>query len=386
MENMTLTDVLTRLSALDIEVRDATDIELVETLKQEKIELLTRKAELEDLESRRSTALDLEKGAVIGFKMEERKGTKNMENWTKEEILASKEYRSAFLKTLQGKPLNEVEQRLTMVPNTAAGLVPTETGNVIFSQMTKIAPMLNEINLLRVAGNLSFGTQTVRNPAASHVENAPAVPAADVFATVTLTGFEFFKAIQISKTISTMAIDMFEGWLAEMLAEDLAIQIDNQIINGGVVTRGISAAQVWANGVNQVTYVPGALAYSDITSLMGMLPAQFDGNAKFVMRKATFYNEVLGMIDANGNPLAVPDIASPGRYMILGHTVMIDDNVAANEAYFGDFKKVIGNLVEDINVARSAEAGFMNNSIIYRGTAIFDCNIAQPTAIVKLNV
>ena len=184
-----------------------------------------------------------------------------------------------------------------------------------------------------------------------------------------------------------MGIDAFESWIAKILGEDIAQVIDNEIINGGSVTGSIAAAQIWANGVNQITYIPAnGLAYSDLTSLIALLPSSFDGNAKFIMRKSTFYQQVLGMVDANGNPIAVPDIASPGRYSILGYPVLIDDNVAANEAYLGDYKQVVGHLAADIQIARSTESGFLSNSVDFRGTAIFDCDIAQPTAIVKLNV
>ena len=298
------------------------------------------------------------------------------------------EYRSAFFKILQGKPLTEAEQReFTLVPNTGGAVVPTETANMIFDTMTKIAPMLNEIQLLRVAGNLRFAVQGVRNPAAPHVEGVAVVPALDTMVTVTLSGFEFMKVIRISQTIQTMAISAFESWIVKMIGEDIAVQIDSEIINGGTVTGNIAAAQVWVDGVNQITYIPAnGLAYGDITNLIALLPSAFDRNAKFVMRKATFYTQVLGMLDANGKPIVVQDVASSGKYSILGYPVLIDDNVLANEAYLGDYKQVVGNLAADIQVARSTESGFLNNSVDFRGTAIFDCDIAQGAAIVKLNV
>ena len=304
----------------------------------------------------------------------------------------SKEYRNAFLKALQGKPLTEAEKReFVMTPPANAGsgaaVVPTQTANMIFDSMTKIAPMLNEIMLLRVAGNLRFAVQGVRNAAAVHVEGAPVVPAADTMVTVTLTGYEFMKVIRISATIQTMGIDMFESWIAKTLGEDLAVLLDNEIINGGSVTGNIAAAQVWANGANQITYIPAnGLAYSDLTGLIALLPSQFDANAKWLMNKRTFYTQVLGMEDANGKPIAVQDIANAGKYSILGYSVLIDDQVGANEAFLGDYKQVIGNLAADIQIARSSESGFLSNSVDFRATAIFDCDVAQPTAIVKLNV
>jgi len=338
----------------------------------------------ESFESRSAGANKSKTGKVID--------TTEKRNADTEDVYASPEYRSAFLKSLQGKPLNEAEKReFVMTPPANAGsgaaVVPTSTANMIFDSMTKIAPMLNEIQLLRVAGNLRFAVQGVRNAAAVHVEGTPVVPAADTMVTVTLTGYEFMKVIRISATIQTMGIDAFESWIAKTLGEDIAVVIDNEIINGGSVTGNIAAAQVWANGVNQITYVPAnGLAYSDITSLVALLPSVFDANAKFVMRKSTFYQQVLGMVDANGKPIAVQDIANAGKYSILGYPVLIDDQVVANEAYLGDYKQVVGNLSSDIQIARSTESGFLSNSVDFRGTAIFDCDLVNPTAVVKLNI
>ena len=382
-----LQEIETRMKAIKAELEaDGADIDALE---QEVKGLTEERAALQAKVEKRNKILgDITKGDGKVLDIIPKVDDKPKEERTREDVLASPEYRSAFFKSLQGKPLTDVEKReFTLVPNTAGAVVPTETANMIFDTMTKIAPMLSEIQLLRVAGNLRFAVQGVRNAAAAHAEGAPVVPALDTMVTVTLSGFEFMKVIRISQTIQTMAISAFESWIVKMIGEDIAVQIDSEIINGGTVTGNIAAAQVWVNGVNQITYVPAnGLAYSDITGLIALLPSSFDGNAKFVMRKSTFYGQVLAMTDANGNPLAVPDIASKGKYTILGYPVLIDDNVVVNEAYLGDYKQVVGNLAADIQVARSTESGFLNNSIDFRGTAIFDCDIAQPTAIVKLNV
>lgn len=382
-----LKEIEARMNAIKAELEaDGADIDALEKEVADLTE--ERKSLLEKIEKRNKVLNVIASGAGKTIDIIPKVDEKPREERTREEILASPEYRSAFFKTLQGKPLTDVEKReFTLVPNTAGAVVPTETANMIFDNMTRIAPMLNEIQLLRVAGNLRFAVQGVRNAAAAHVEGVAVVPALDTMVTVTLSGFEFMKVIRISQTIQTMAIPVFESWITKMIGEDIAVLIDNQIINGGTVTGSIAAAQVWVDGVNQITYVPAnGLAYDDLTDLIALLPSAFDANAKFIMRKSTFYGQVLSMMDGNGNPIAVADIANKGKYMILGYPVLIDDNVAANEAYLGDFKQVVGNLAADIQVARSVESGFLNNSVDFRGTAIFDCDIAQPTAIVKLNV
>lgn len=379
-----LLEIEERLSAIKGGIPTA-DMETIEAYKTETEALQEeRKAINEKIEARKALVDSIVsgEGMKIVKTFEDKEERKEMEV----KGIESKEYRSAFLKTLQGKELTEVEKReFTLVPNTAGAVVPTETANMIFDNMTKIAPMLNEIQLLRVAGNLRFAVQGVRNAAAAHAEGVAVVPAADTMVTVTLTGFEFMKVIRISATIATMSIDAFEAWIAKIIGEDVAVQIDAQLISGATVTGNIATAQVWADGVNQITYV-GAVTYPNLIGLIALLPSAFDRNAKFLMNKAMFYNQIMGVADANGNLLAVPDLASPGQYRILGYPVLIDDNAPAGEAFLGDFKQVVGNLSSDIKVDRSTESGFLNNSIDFRGTAIFDCDVAQPTAIVKLNV
>lgn len=377
-----------RMSAIKAELQtDGADIEALEkevnALKEE------RKGLLEKAEKRSKIIADIGGGAgnpVPNFMPKESRKAKEM---TTEEVLASPEYRTAFLKQLQGKPLTVEEREYVLTPpgnlGSASAAVPIETANMIFDQMIRIAPMLNEIMLMRVAGRLRFAVQGVRNPAVVHVENVAVVPAQDTLITVTLTGYEFMKAISVSATVQTMSIPAFEAWLTKILAEDIALVIDNQIINGGSVSGSIANAQVWANGINQVTYV-GQVAYTDLTNLISLLPSAFDANAKFVMSKATFYRQIMNITDANNNIITVPELAAPGKFRILGYPVLIDDNVTIGEAFLGDFRQVVGNLSQDIRVESSADSGFLRNSIDYRGTCIFDCAIAQPNAIVKLNV
>ena len=242
-------------------------------------------------------------------------------------------------------------------------------------------------SLLRVPGNLRFAVAGTQTAAAAHAEGGVAVvPDADTMVNVTLGGFEFIKVIRISATVRAMGIDAFESWIAENIGRLLAVAIDNEIINTATTTGGVIDGP-WVEGANQITYIPGnGLAHSDVVSLIALLPAQFDANAKFLMNKATFWNQFAAMEDANGNPIINPDLAAPGKYMVRGYPVLIDDNVAASEAYLGDFTQIVGNLSQDITVERSTESGFLNNSIDFRGTAIFDCDVALPAAIVKLNV
>jgi len=375
---MNLQEIELRLAAIKTEVEaDGADLNALET----EIKTLTeeRKALKDAVEQRTKLLSDITAG-VEGEVVKEFKEERKLEK-----ILTpdSPEYRVMFLKGLQGN-LNEIEKReWSSAVGSAGAVIPTVTSNMIFDLMTKIAPMLNEITLLRVAGNLRFAVDGAHAAAGIHVENAAVIPAADTMTFVTLGAFEFIKVQRVSATVRTMAIDAFEQWIVKALAEDLAIQLESEIILGTNVTGGVEDANVWADTVNGIDYGL-AVTYDDLVELIALLPARNDRTAKFLMNKAMYYNQIAKIQDANGNPIAIPDFANGAQMRILGYPVIISDVVGAGNAYLGDFTKIIGNLSQDVTIESSTQSGFLNNSIDYRGTCIFDCDHAAVSAFVKL--
>jgi len=304
---------------------------------------------------------------------------------SREDIVASQEYRTAFYKHLRGQAMSEVEQRAYTSGSTSAGAaIPTDTQSVLFEKMVKLAPMLSEITLLRVAGNVSFAVQSVRNAGYQHAENAAITVSADAIVSVTLAGYEFNKVISISKTVQTMSINAFEGWLTSMLAEDIARLIEDAIINGSgsSAPQGIAEAHTtWATTFEIST--TASITYDNVMDLIALLPAGYDPQAKFLTNKKFVYQQLAKVKDDQKNPILVKDMAEGLRFMLMGYPIIISDKVVDNEMYFGDYTKVIGNLSQDITVDMSEHSSFKNNAIDYRGGAIFDSKVAVPEAIVR---
>jgi len=304
---------------------------------------------------------------------------------TIEEIYETEEYRSAFFKNLLKKPLNDAEKRAYTVTNAAAA-IPTQTANILFDKMVKIAPMLNEITLLRVAGNVTFAVEGTREDAALHTENAAVTPAADTLTSVSLSGYEIIKVLRISKSVQTMTINSFESWLVDMLAEDIAEKIESYIINGtgSSQPKGVLYATTFTDGTNAVEYSTN-VTYSEISEAISYLPARYDTKAKFLCNKKFVYQQLAQILDANGNPILVNDMAAGLTMNLMGYPLIISDKVANGEMYLGDFTKVVGNLAQGIDVESSTQSGFLNNSVDFRGTALFDCDIALTDAFIKIS-
>ena len=359
------------------EKRDALDNDALE----ERItEMEAIKAEIE---ARKKAAAEEARKAEEVAKM---KGDKIIEQEEKKMFdIKSAEYRAAWLHNLQGNMTEE--DRAYVSGNTDSSSTPATPESVskkFFEKMKKLAPMLSEITLMQVAGNLRFVAEGVRNDADSkHTENSALDPAGDTTVSVVLGAFEFLKIIKISRTAKLMAIDAFEDWLVEMLSGDIARAIDNYILNDA--TNGIGAITFTTTTQILNTAATG-YTYKNVCDLIALLPAAYDAEAKFLVNKKTLYGKIAQITNSSGDPIFVPDTVSGIGGRLMGYPVVVDDYVstANNALYLGRWTDIVGNLSEGINVEADESAGFTSNSIVYRGVAAFDSKPAKTDGIVRL--
>ena len=382
LTEMSVDELLERQQELSAEIPAETrDQMTAEEIEQRADDL---KAVMDELEARREAARQAEQRRQEAAKDTGKKPEAKFEEGEKKTMnydIKSPEYRDMWIRNLQGN-LTPEERDVYNSGNTNA--VPTIVADRFFEKMKKLAPMLSEITLLRVAGNLKFVAEGTRNTATKHTENSVMSASEDATVSVTLSGFEFMKIIQISRTARLMSIDAFEGWLVEMLAGDIARAIDNYILNDA--TNGIAAITYTTGGDAQNQIVNGTYTYGTICDLIALLPAAYDAEAKFLINKKTLYTKIAAIVDSQKRPIFVQDSAAgvPGR--IMGYPVVVDDYVTnSNDAvYLGKWSDVVGNLSEDIHVDQDESAGFTANAILYRGLAVFDSKPAKTDAIVRL--
>lgn len=312
---------------------------------------------------------------IIMASMEVRNG----QNEQTEIRTESKEYRSAYLKHLMGKDMSDTEARDIAAAN---AVIPVQTQNAIITKVRELVPLLNEVQLLNVAGNVTFAVEGTVADAALHTENAEIASAADKLVTVSLAGYEIVKLVRISATVKTMSIDAFENWLTDMLSRKVAEMIEHYIVNGtgSNQPKGIVKAATWGT-TNSVAWVAAAPTAEEIIKQIGLLPSRHARVAKFLMNRTTFWTSIMPVRDDKKMPIVAGEGA--GAYNVFGYPVLLSDEVPAGEVYFGNFKMIVANLADDIKVDASSASGFRYNAIDYRGTAIFDCDIADDTAFVK---
>lgn len=296
--------------------------------------------------------------------------------------VSSPEYRSAFFKKLRRLELTETEKRAFSSGASSAGaVIPTQTANEIIKKLKQHAPLLGEITLLQVAGNVKFAIENAKADAAIHAENATITAGTDTFTTVTLGGYEIVKLVQISDTVSTMSIDAFESWLTDMLAEKIGEKIGVCLVNGTGTSEpaGVASAATWGD-TNSITVTKaGSLTAANVQALIGLLDGVYDANAKFLMSKKTLFTDFMPLQDNSKNSIVTVE----GKdYFVYGYPVLLESNVTVHEAYLGDFKKIVGNLAENITI--KGDFDINTNSNKYLGVAIFDSKVADSDAFVKL--
>ena len=379
---MRIKEIEARLAAIKKEIEergDAMKAEEIDALEKETKELTEERAGLIAAAEKRNGILDnIAKGAGIVSRTFEQK----QDNADPDDPFGTPEYRSAWLKNLRRLPLTDAEKRAyANASGTGAEVVPTQTANEIIGKVKKLAPMLNEVTLLHVKGAVKFAVEGTNNDAAIHKENAAITAAADTLTTVTLTGYEIIKLVQISDTVMTMSIAAFESWIVDMLAEAIARKVEDFFINGtgSSQPKGIDKANTWGTENSVTVTKAGSLTAANVQTLIGLLNAGYDRNAKFAMSKKTLFTDFMPLQDNSKNHIVT---VQGNNYFVYGYPVLLSDYVKEHEAFLGDFKKVCANLAENINVKNAYDID--TNSYKYSGIAIFDCTPAIGEAFVKL--
>lgn len=374
-----VTEIEQRLAAIRTEM-DAPDADL-DALNTEADNLIAERKTLLDKAEQRRQLLGKIAGGEVGREAR-RFPLAEPAPEQREYTYESPEYRTAWLHTLMRCDLTEVEQRAWSTATSSAGpAIPTQTANQILEKVTQYAPLLGQITLLRVPGNVTFAVEGDEPDAAYHTENAAITATETGLTEITLSAYEIVKLVQISKSVQKMAIDAFESWLTDMIAKKLAKQISATILTGSGSSqgKGIDKANTWG-ATNSVTVAKeGTLTTQNVLDLIALLPGGYDAGATFLMSKKTLFTDFMPLQDKSKNDLVRIE---GGSYYIYGYPVMLDERVADHEAYLANLSTVIGNMPEDVTI--TSDFDLTKNAFLFLGSAMFDCEPSRADAVRKL--
>lgn len=380
-----ISEIKKRLAEIQTEA-EKPDADLA-ALEAEADSLIDERKKLNDAAEQRSNLLNKLAGGQVGIVTRRFATLEQQEeqNYT----VNSEEYRSAWLKNLycsntQYTPnFTEQEKRaFTTVADSAGAAIPTQVSNTIIEKVNQLAPLLSEINLLKVPGSVTVPVEDEVADAKAHTENSTINADNDTLDKITLFGYEITKLVSISKSVALMTISAFETWLTNSIAKKIAKQISNVILYGSGTNegKGIDTGITWTNDKNAIEVGAAAsLSTENVLALIALLPGGYDANAKFIMSKKTLFTAFMPLQDKSKNDI----VKNEGKnYYIYGYPVLLDERVKLNEAYLGDFYTIMGNMPEDINI--TSDFDVKSNSYDFLGCCMFDCKPSVAEAFVKL--
>lgn len=337
----------------------------------------------DDMEARKAEilAIDAELDARKAAAAEEEARSKELAGQTGTKIVTevkkmnfevnSPEYRDAWLKNLQHKELT-AEERAAL--SNGGYAIPQETANQIWGK-AELYPLFNAIDVMHIPGTVILPVEGTVNDANVVAMGTAATDSADSLSRVSLGIYKIIKTIEITADVAAMAVPAFENWLVDRLANKLYRKCTALVAAGSGSSQPTGLTSVDATGH---TYTKAAITYADVLAIIASLPAQYAPNATFVMSRATFYQNVLAILDTANHPIVVQDVQAPAKFNILGYPVILEDAVST-DIIFGDLKEgYVWNFGQDISIDRDESVGFRTGSTVFRGMCLAD---GAPTGV-----
>lgn len=355
------------------EIEALKDVEIEEEKTEELVdERNLLKGAIEDLEKRNlSNAKVIEKPVKEERKMEEKN------------IYETEEYRSAFLKKLQGKKLNEKEERAMTTATTSAGAaIPTTTLNRIEEMLRQTSALYNMVDVLNIPGYLSIPVEDTVNDASWVAEGESSTDVNDKLKSVNFAAYKLIRTISITAEVSKMTVSAFENWIVKKLTDRMAMAIENAILNGtgNGQPKGILKEKITTLESNQA----GKFSYEDICKIMANLKAGYKRGSAFVVNTQTLWNDI-ATIKLGDNLVFVPDATGEFAGRIFGKPVIEDEFIGEGKILYGLFNKYTINWNENVNVTSDDSAEFRSGNRVYRGMALVDGKTVNTEAFVLMS-
>ena len=318
-------------------------------------------------------------------KLENLKKIKKVEERKMEEknILETAEYRSAFLKRLQGKPLNEEEQRaMTTAQESVGSTIPTTTLNRIEEKLRQTSALFNQVEVLNIPGYLSIPQEKITNEASWVAENTASDDADDTTDAINFGAYKLIRTISITAEVEAMSIDAFETYIVKKLSDKMAIAIENAILNGNGKGQPKGILQ---ETLEKVEYAKGSVpSYANLCSLMAKLKSGYKPNSKFVMSSKMLW-ENIATITVGNQLVFLPDPTGEFAGRIFGRPVIEDDYISDKKILLGNFEKYTINFNKAIEVTSDESVEFRKGNKVYRALGLLDGKTVNTEAFVLLD-
>lgn len=317
------------------------------------------------------------------------------------DIFSSREYRSAFYKSMLNQPLSEAERAIFdraqnqahiehrdafIGTSNGAAVIPTQTLDEVVKKASTQGGILQYVRQFKIPANLSVPVATPEDAAEWHTEGAAATASTNKPTNVSFGAFELLKVFSMSVASNAMTLDAFDSYLSTELSRTVMAAINSGVFSGTGTAQatGILSGITWT-AANSATFAAAGIKYADMLGLAAKLKRGYAQGAVFAMNNTTLFNRIMSVVDTTGKPMFT-DPTNGGVGYILGKPVVVDDFMPDDTILFGNFQYYGVNMPQDILLEVSRESSFKQGLIDYRAMAVADGKPIIPEAFVKLTL
>lgn len=299
----------------------------VKVLDEEIAELEEHRAKLADVEERMSLL-----GNVKSEKVEERKKMEVKDRFD------TPEYRHAYVEWLKTGDNSELRALTTDLTNAP---VPTILADEIETAWAEYGKISNMVSVVQIKGIFETLYEASATGAVWHDEGSDAPTEQEItLGTITITPKMIKKWISWTDELEALADDMLLRYIGREVPHYVIQLLDNAILTR---TDSDNKGVIGIVGNDNAVAVTQELSFNAVNVALAELSTW--ENITVVMNPATFFNNVMGLVDTTGRPIyqVMTDNAGKPRYYFGGYPVEFTDALEAYSASSTDPYMIVGN-------------------------------------------
>ena len=242
-----------------------------------------------------------------------------------EDFYASKEYRLAFANFVAtGKPMKFSNLDENTLTTDVGSVIPTTIIPRIIEKLESTGMVLNRVTRTFFKTGVQIPTSAVK-PVASWVnEGASSDRQKKTTSYISFSRFKLRCEVSWSMEVNEATLGIFETTFVKQVAEAMVKAIETKIMSDADGTTGMKGVFAETPATGQAL-TSKTLTYELLCQAEAALPLEYEMGTTWMMTKKTFLG-LVGMTDANGNPIAAVTYSAGGvpERTILGRPVVLN--------------------------------------------------------------
>lgn len=248
------------------------------------------------------------------------------------------EYRKSFMNyVLHGTPVMTNGTDYITTTSDVGPVIPNTIINKIVEKLENVGGVYAKLTKTFYKGGVTVPTSAAKPVATWTTERGGSDKQKKALGSVTFAYHKLRCVVAVSIAVDNVTLEVFENTVAQNIADAMVKALEDAAFNGTGASNNepvgiLVSSLVTVPSGQTIDITEGAdVTYADLLAAEGALPAAYDAGAEWYMKKATFYNQFMGMVDDNGQPIARINAGVDGRpeAALLGRKVNFVDYVPA---------------------------------------------------------